>query len=292
MTEESHTTPLVSVVIPGYKDTYILETIDSVLKQTYPNIEIIVIDDGSPNNLPRVLKDLIEQAKIRYYYQENKKMAAAKNHGVNRSNGELIAFIDDDDLWDENKIALQVEAFSNGNVGLVYTFAKGFTAEQSVKIDNFRIEKNGKILKALFLEDFICNSSVMVRKGCLDKVGGFNESQDYFGVDDTDLWTRISFSYDVACIPSVLTQLRLHDARFSSNSETMQLNDIHAKSQFINEFQIPSNIANLYYQRIYFELGYSQRKINRKLAIKYYIKSLRHRRSKRAFLSIIKTIVS
>jgi glycosyltransferase involved in cell wall biosynthesis len=288
---ENQSSPLVSVVIPGYKDIYILETIDSVLNQTYKNIEIIVIDDGSPNNLPGVLQDLIDSNKIRYFYQENKKMAAAKNHGVRRSTGDLIAFIDDDDLWYENKIALQVEAFNSSNIGLVYTFAEGFTVDQIVKIENFEVEKNGNLLKDLFQEDFICNSSVMVKKECLDEVGGFNESKEYFGVDDTDLWSRISFHYKVTCIPSILTKLRLHEARFSHNSETMQLNDIHARTLFIDQFKIPSNISNVYYKRIYFEFGYSQRKTDKKLAVRYYMKSLMHGFSMKTFLSIFKTFL-
>jgi glycosyltransferase involved in cell wall biosynthesis len=281
--------PLVSVVIPGYKDTYILETLESVLAQTYKNIEIIVIDDGSPFNLCDKLKPLIDERKVTYFYQDNKKMAAAKNHGVRRSTGDLIAFIDDDDLWYENKIALQVEAFRSSNIGLVYTFTEGFTVDQTVKIENFEVEKNGNILKDLFQEDFICNSSVMVKKECLDEVGGFNESKKYFGVDDTDLWTRISLHHEVACISTVLTRLRLHDARFSQNSDAMQLNDIHAKTQFIEAYKIPSSIAGLYYQRIFFELGYAKRKTDKKLAVRYYMKSLRHGFSVQTLLSIFKT---
>jgi len=101
-------TPLVSVIIPAYNATAFLgETLDSVLAQTYPNLEIIVVDDGSTDDTPDLLGSYGDR--IRVLRQANSGQATARNHGAREAHGELLAFLDSDDLWDPDKIARQVE---------------------------------------------------------------------------------------------------------------------------------------------------------------------------------------
>lgn len=100
--------PLISVVIPTYNRAhYVCEAIDSVLAQTYKNIEIIAVDDGSTDNT----KDIIQQysSRIKYIYQNNAGPSAARNNGIKQSNGDLIAFLDSDDIWLAEKLERQVE---------------------------------------------------------------------------------------------------------------------------------------------------------------------------------------
>lgn len=265
--------PLVSVVIPGYKSRYILETIDSILHQSYPEIEIIVIDDGSPNNLPEVLSPLITDNKINYIYQTNQKMAAARNNGIKNAKGQFIAFIDDDDLWTIDKIEKQLALFEDKNVGLVYSFTEGFNEQGAVAIPNFEKEIRGSIYKDIFLQDFISNSSVMVRKSCFDSLGVFNTSPQYFGVDDCDMWSRISYHYQADVVPEKLTRIRLHSEQFSIDRSIMVENDIFVRRNLIKELDIPAYYSRKYFQRIYFDLGYGLRKKNKIMTAKYYLKS-------------------
>jgi len=280
--------PLVSVIIPGYKSDYIVETIRSIQNQTYGNIEIIIIDDGSPYNLKKTLEHFIDEEEIVYIYQQNKKMAAARNNGIKNSTGELIAFIDDDDLWLPEKISKQVELFNDEEIGLVYCFAEGFDSKNTVTIPNFEIARKGKIFVELFLEDFICNSGVMVRKSCLDKVGLFNTTREYYGVDDIDLWTRITYQFEAGFVPEILVQLRLHDSRFSSNNDLMQQNDLNARQKLISDLNIPFWAVRKYYNRIYFELGFANRKRDKLTAIKYYLASFCNFPSLKPIIAIFK----
>jgi glycosyltransferase involved in cell wall biosynthesis len=281
-------TGVVSVIIPGYKSSYIVETIESALCQTYQNIEIIVVDDGSPNNLGELLDEFIRSDKIRYIYQENQKMAAARNNGIRNAKGEFIAFLDDDDLWEPKKIEKQLALFNSDDIGLVYTYAEGFNDFGSVNIPNFEIEKNGRIFTEIFLQDFIANSSVMVRKGCFDKLGVFNTSPSYFGVDDCDLWTRVSYHYSANCLCEKMTLIRLHDEQFSGDKTIMYENDLRVRKNLIEELEVPIYYRKKYFARMYFNIGFENRYENKTKAASYYIKSFKAKPSIESFFYFVK----
>ncbi|HEY9693247.1 MAG TPA: glycosyltransferase family A protein [Oculatellaceae cyanobacterium] len=102
---------LVSVIIPVYNgELYLAEAIESVLAQTYQQIEIIVIDDGSTDRTAEIAQGF---SLVQYYYQSNSGTGTARNYGVNISQGEFLAFLDADDIWVENKLTLQMQAFKN-----------------------------------------------------------------------------------------------------------------------------------------------------------------------------------
>ena len=121
MSEASH--PKISVIIPT-KDRveYITEAIQSVLKQTYQDFEILIIDGSSTNGTKDIIKKLKDK-RIGYFYQKGKKsLAGARNQGIKESQGEFIAFLDDDDLWLPRKLETQIEMLKqNESFGLVYT---------------------------------------------------------------------------------------------------------------------------------------------------------------------------
>lgn len=284
--------PLVSVVIPGYKSKYILETIESVLAQTFTDFEIIVVDDGSPYDLKKVLAEYIDEKKIKYIFQENQKMAAARNNGIRNATGTFIAFIDDDDLWEPEKLKKQIECFSDSTVGLVYTFAEGFTENGPSPIANFEVGHEGKIYEQIFLADFIANSSVMIRKSAFEEQGGFNINSSYFGVDDADMWTRITYRYNACVVKEKLTRIRLHNEQFSGDKSSMYRNDFYVRTQLFKELSVSKAVRKLYYQRIFFEMAYDCRKTKKVLSAKLYIKSLWARPSLKTFFAIVKLVVS
>jgi len=121
--------PLVSVVIPAYNCApFIGESLDSVYRQTYRNWEVIVIDDGSTDETRAILAP--HTGRIRYFYQENRGTAAARNAGVRQARGELIAFLDNDDIWLPEKLERQVQVMQGSpECGLVFTDGIMFMAD-------------------------------------------------------------------------------------------------------------------------------------------------------------------
>ncbi|MBD1877295.1 glycosyltransferase family A protein [Coleofasciculus sp. FACHB-T130] len=117
---------LISVIIPVYNcERYLAEAIESVLAQTYQSIEIIVVDDGSTDGSAEVAKRF--GSLVRYYFQTNSGSAAARNHGIELSQGNFFAFLDADDLWVEDKLASQMTAFeSEPELDLVFGLVEQF----------------------------------------------------------------------------------------------------------------------------------------------------------------------
>lgn len=111
--------PTVSVIIPSYNSAfYLLETLDSVLLQSYQDFEIILVDDGSTDNTKEVIQPYLKY--INYVYQENKGPAPARNTGIRGARGKYIAFNDSDDSWLPQKLAIQIDYFQNHpEIGLV-----------------------------------------------------------------------------------------------------------------------------------------------------------------------------
>ena len=99
----------VSVIVPTYKHRdFVLATLDSVFAQTFTDYEVIVVNDGSPDDTADVLRPLAEAGRIRYVEQENQGQAAARNRGIAQARGEFVALLDDDDLWPPDKLEWQV----------------------------------------------------------------------------------------------------------------------------------------------------------------------------------------
>jgi teichuronic acid biosynthesis glycosyltransferase TuaG len=192
--------PLISIIMPAYNaEKYIAEAIRSVLDQTYQRWELIVIDDGSTDATADVIHGFASSdSRVRYIFQHNRKLANARNAGIKQSRGELVAFLDSDDLWIREKLELQVKAFRENVADLV--FSDGFIFSDNNVIDEnstFAIEFGGFGGAELFMDLMLSNRipvlSVLVRRKILDEVGGFDEDPRYWaGCEDYDLWLSIA----------------------------------------------------------------------------------------------------
>ncbi|MBT3878670.1 MAG: glycosyltransferase [Candidatus Scalindua sp.] len=225
--------PNVSVIIHTYNnEKFIVETIESVLNQTYKDYEIIVVDDGSVDGTHDALLPYMQ--KIRYHYKENGGIASAKNTGIRLSQTEFIAFLDHDDLWVPDKLKLQMECF-NGNpqVGLVYAKYTSFRDGKELRT---KPEKgySGWIFKELLSKSFIQTSTVMVKKECLDAVGPYDES---FSLgDEYDMFLRISKKFQCGFIDKGLTKYRVHDANASKNDFLFDKENLGVYKKIYNNF--------------------------------------------------------
>ena len=185
--------PLVSVIIPTYKrSNYIIRAINSVINQTYKNIEIIVVDDNELNNefsiaTENKLKEFIRKGKVLYIkHNNNRGVSAARNTGIEKAQGKYIAFLDDDDEFYPDKTKLQVDILNNSreNVGLVYGACLKVDVDNELK--EIIVPKiYGDVYDVLGINYIGTPSMVMVTKEVIEKIKGFDVSLDH--KEDIDL---------------------------------------------------------------------------------------------------------
>lgn len=211
----------VSVVIPAYGHaTFLKSTIESILRQTYEDYEVIVVDDGSPDDTPRVAAEF--GSAIWYIRQQNQGMAAARNTGIRHASGDVISFLDDDDLWLPDYLSTVVPHFQTDprlaalHTGYQLTTDKG---GQDFPRQGTRTVPSHELYDTLIEAGFFPPSSVSVRASCLESVGVFDEGLQ--GLADWDLWLRICREYRFIGIPDVLVKYRLHAGGLSSNVQHM-----------------------------------------------------------------------
>lgn len=210
--------PKVSVIIPVYNgERYIAQAIESALAQTYRNFEIVVVNDGSTDNSYEKIKPYLPS--IKYIFQQNQGVAAARNTAIKNSSGEFIAFLDQDDLWLPEKLELQVDyLLGNPDVGLVHS-NMSYINEEGKPIEphfgRWQTDVSGWCFKDLFIDNRIAILTALLRRECLDQLGLFNEK--YASVDDYDLMLRISRKYPIGHIDRELALYRIHGKNTSRN---------------------------------------------------------------------------
>ncbi|MFP5270928.1 glycosyltransferase family 2 protein [Coleofasciculus sp.] len=223
------TLPLVSVIIPAYNaEAFIEKTLKSVLSQTYQNLEVLVVDDGSQDRTPEIIKSIAQQDKrVVLLQQKNAGVAAARNLGIEKSQGEFIAPIDADDIWYPENIEKQVQCFlaSDPSVGLVYSWSVDIDENDS-PTGGFRAAKiEGEVYVTLLCHDFIANAScVLIRRSCLDKCGSYNcqlREQKGQGGEDWDIYLRIAENYQFRVVPEFMVGYRKRPNSMSCDYDSM-----------------------------------------------------------------------
>jgi len=212
---------LVSIIIPAFNaERFILETVNSVLSQTYRSLELIVVDDGSSDHTASIVRELQgRDGRISLYNQDNQGSAAARNSGIAHSNGELIAFLDADDLWHSTKLEKQVDVFKRDpTIGLVYTWCR--MIDTNGMIDGATGASHtvkGYAFNRLLIENFVANGSVaMVRRDCLPPPTPIDP--ELKGNEDSYFYLRISAHHKVDFVPEYLVGYRWNTgANISSN---------------------------------------------------------------------------
>jgi glycosyltransferase involved in cell wall biosynthesis len=221
----------VSVIIPAYnKAEYTRRTVDSVLAQTYPDIEIIVVDDGSRDRTADVMAGYGNR--INYILKANGGACSARNEGIRRAAGEYIAFLDCDDLYGEDKIQRCVDLLEKSpRSGFVYTAAYSIDEHDDiVGVYDHPRSREGAIASSLILGNFICNSTVVVRREILRRAGSFDET--IFTPADWDMWLRLSLISDAGYIKAPLTKYRITDNYTFNRLELARREEMYVLEKF------------------------------------------------------------
>jgi len=197
--------PKVSVIIPTYNRAYLLNrAINSVLKQSFQDFEIIIVDDASTDVTDNLINTLNDRSIVYIKHKKRRGASAARNTGIEIAHGEYIAFLDSDDEWLPEKLEKQLNVFDNSSyqdLGLVYTACLEIreAKQKRTLIPNFR----GDILKNLLVKNYIGYTSIpLIKKECFTKAGLFDEQLP--GSQDWDMWIRIAQYYEVDFVNDIL----------------------------------------------------------------------------------------
>jgi glycosyltransferase involved in cell wall biosynthesis len=207
----------VSVVMGSYNAAaWIGAALESVLGQTHPVSEIVIIDDGSTDQTAEIARSYGSQIRL---IQEEHRGRPHRNRGIQESSGAMLAFLDADDFWHPAKVERQLAMLRERNAGWVVCEAEWLDSatERLVAPAGMGLME-GDILQSLFLHNFIVASTPIVSRQVLEAVGGFDESPDVAPVEDWDLWLRIAARYPLACVRERLVTVRLHNDSFLAST--------------------------------------------------------------------------
>ncbi len=221
--------PLVSIIIPAYNAAEtIVSTLCSVTAQTYPHIEIIVVDDGSRDDTASIVRQLgSADPRIRLITQPNAGVAAARNAGIEQASGEFVAPIDADDLWHPTKIEKQMQVMLGGgdDLGFVYCFCRLIDAQDKVICSQYPVTCRGRALHRHLFTNFVGNgSALLTRKSVVLRAGGYDTNlrqRGAEGCEDLLLQLKVAREYSVDLVPEYLVGYRVTPSSMSQNDQRM-----------------------------------------------------------------------
>ncbi|WP_171051758.1 glycosyltransferase family 2 protein [Alteribacter natronophilus] len=270
--------PLVSVIVPCFNsERWIHETLGSIFDQSYPNIEVIVVDDGSTDNTKSIVENYTN--KVMYYYQKNKGPSAARNLGLKKANGEYIAFLDSDDLWEKEKLSEQIQFLEkNRDVHLVFSNVTVMNEEGVclyIHSNKVPIDRE-QLVKKLFLGQITMNTpTITARKESVISVGGFDEKlplrEDHFFL------MLMAHEFKVFHFTKPLVKRRVNEKSMSNTVNADNIFDLNEPFilKSFDKFPYLAKYRRNVYSRLCMGTGKGYWKTeNRKKSLKYMVRSL------------------
>ena len=255
--------PLVSVVIPSYNaERYLGEAVRSALSQTYAPLEVIVVDDGSAVDQGQVLSGIADP-RVRFVRQANGGVANARNHGARLAMGDLFAFLDADDRWLPDKLAVQVDLLQRQAAEVAFCDLFRFTGDKRLDrtyLAALPVPPPDRFFQGLLRRNFVPLSTTVVTRAAFERVEGFCEDRSIW--EDWDIWIRLAGHYRFVHAVQPLAEYRVHDSNASGNVDVMvnrSLGTLDRLERTMPEYlqgyeaDVRHSRANLYY-----ELGYAR----------------------------------
>lgn len=198
----------------------VLRAIDSVLNQSHKNLELIVVDDGSTDKTANYVRRY-EDDRIKYVYQKNRGVSAARNLGVSQAQADWICFLDSDDVWRRHKLSEQLR-FHDQNRPFLFSQTDDVWIRNSERVNKMKIHevREGDIFESSLRRCLICCSSVMIKKSLFEDVGGFDEN--LVTCEDYDLWLKVLAKHPVGFVDKKLvTKFGGHPDQLSKHYSVM-----------------------------------------------------------------------
>ena len=228
-TNNSNEHPIVSVVVPVFNsERTIKSTVRSILDQTFRQIEVIIIDDGSCDSTPIKCGELaLLDNRVKIYKLESSSGGPAKprNLGITVAKGIWVAFCDSDDIWHSRKLELQLQNVGLNPDSILCSQIKEFSVDENVNLNQI-IQSVGVVrycVNDMLRKNRVATSSAMIKRETINRVGYFNESKDLVAIEDYDFWLRVLLmsGSNVCMINVPLTYYRLSSGSLSANKVSM-----------------------------------------------------------------------
>ncbi|AFY58652.1 glycosyl transferase [Rivularia sp. PCC 7116] len=291
------TMPLISVIVPVYNgETTIKETIESVLNQTFVNLELIVIDDGSQDSTLNVIAN-IQDSRLKVFSYKNAGVAISRNRGIKKAGGQFISFLDADDLWTLDKLESQLKALqSTPQAAVAYSWVDYINAEGEFLHNGNHITINGDAYKQMLVENVLENgSNPLIIREALIQVGGFNQSLT--PAEDWDMWLRLAARYEFVTVPS--PQILYRTLSHSGSTNVLKMEKVC--SQLIEQAfnRAPASVQYLkkrasgilYYYLIHKSLESNNSSQNSIAAMRFFYNTIRYDASVWQWRIMLKTII-
>ena len=214
--------PLISVIIPVYNgQNTIRETIFSVLNQTYKNLELIVINDGSLDLTLNVIYT-IKDSRLKVFSYEKSGVSISRNRGIERASGQFISFLDADDIWTPEKLEKQLKALqTNPQASVAYSWVDYIDENGDFFRYGNHITMNGNAYEKMLIHNILENgSNPLIRRQALINVGNFDPSLKF--AEDWDMWLRLASQYDFVTVPDADVLYRMSFSSVSTNVVEME----------------------------------------------------------------------
>ncbi len=229
--------PAVTVVMPVHdRERFVREAIDSVLTQTFDDLELIVVDDGSTDGTPAVVK-AVDDPRLRYVVQPHRGVPAAMNTGLRAARGRYVARLDSDDVWLPDLLATQVAVLeTRPEIDVVYARGQGMDADgtPTTHVWGFAPRWAGDSLRSQLHGDFTCNITTVARRACLERAGGFDESLTAH--EDWDVWLRVARHGSFAFTDRVLAHFRWHDGNLTGAARADAVRILEERVRVLDRF--------------------------------------------------------
>lgn len=289
--------PRVSVVMAAKNYArFIGQAIDSVRAQTVADWELVVVDDGSTDGTAAAVRPYLSDARVRYVPSDRLGQSRAKNLGERLSRAAVVAYLDADDAWLPAKLEMQLAALdADPRVGVVFTRRSFLDESGAVTPDRSPVAPEGDVRAAIFSRNFVCFSSVMLRKTVLDHVGGFDPSLDL--AIDYDLWQRVARHYEFACVPEALTLYRTGHGNLSKRLADRVATADRVMNRALRRglaADLPPGVAGEGYASTYRSLAFVMRATEPLTAARLYLLALatgRTRPAVKGLLGLVKPLV-
>ncbi|MEM8675744.1 MAG: glycosyltransferase [Cyanobacteria bacterium P01_G01_bin.67] len=273
---------LISIIIPAYNaSSTINKTVNSVINQTYQNWELIIINDGSTDDTFSLINQLTD-SRIKAYDYPNSGVAEARNRGIKLARGDYIAFLDADDWWTEDKLALQIQALrDNPQAGVAYSWTYFIHEDKGKCFSSKAIHHQGNVLSQLLEKNFLAHgSNPLIRRQAIAQIGYFDSSFPHCA--DWDYYLRLAANWDFVVVPKHQIYYRQ-----STNSMTakiavieqqliLMIDKTYSRLSKTKPFNKKKSLAWIYQYCTQQYLEYGQDISSIKDAIFYLFKALRY----------------